>query len=40
MMNDAGIPTPKFHVAETVAQATQAAHDLGGSDCVLKAQVD
>jgi len=39
MMADAGIPTPKFHVAETVAQATQAAHDLGGQDCVLKAQV-
>jgi len=39
MMADAGIPTPKFYVAETVAQATQAAKDLGGSDCVLKAQV-
>jgi len=39
MMADAGIPTPRFYVAETVAQATQAAIDLGGSDCVLKAQV-
>jgi len=39
MMADAGIPTPKYYVAETVAQATKAAHDLGGTDCVLKAQV-
>ena len=39
MMADAGIPTPRFYVAETVPQATQAAKDLGGSDCVLKAQV-
>lgn len=38
-MADAGIPTPKYYVAETVAQATKAAHDLGGTDCVLKAQV-
>ena len=39
MMADAGIPTPRFYVAETVTKATQAAKDLGGSDCVLKAQV-
>jgi len=39
MMADAGIPTPKFHLAETVAAATLAAQELGGGDCVLKAQV-
>jgi len=39
MMNDAGIPTPRFFVAHNVAEATQAAVDLGSGDCVLKAQV-
>ena len=39
LLKDAGVPTPKFGVATTAAEARQVAEDLGGSDLVIKAQV-
>merc|ERR1712150_49363 len=39
LLKDAGVPTPKFGVASTSAEARTIADELGGSDLVIKAQV-
>ena len=39
LLKDAGVPTPKFGVATTAAEAKTIAEELGGSDLVIKAQV-
>ena len=39
LLKDAGVPTPKFGVANTAAEAKTIAEELGGSDLVIKAQV-
>ena len=39
LLKDAGVPTPKFGVASTAAEAKTIAEELGGSDLVIKAQV-
>ena len=39
LLKDAGVPTPKFGVAKTSAEARNIAEELGGSDLVIKAQV-
>ena len=39
LLKDAGVPTPKFGVATTVAEAKKIAEDLGTKDLVVKAQV-
>ena len=39
LLKDAGVPTPKFGVANTAAEARTIAEELGGSDLVIKAQV-
>jgi hypothetical protein len=39
LLKDAGVPTPKFGVAATAAEARTIAEELGGSDLVIKAQV-
>ena len=39
LLKDAGVPTPKFGVASTAAEAKNIAEELGGSDLVIKAQV-
>jgi len=39
LLKDANVPTPKFGVAKTSAEARNIAEELGGSDLVIKAQV-
>merc|ERR1712012_434679 len=39
LLKEAGVPTPKFGVATTAAEAKTIAEELGGSDLVIKAQV-
>lgn len=39
LLNEAGIPTPKFGVAKTPEEAAKMAADLKTKDIVLKAQV-
>lgn len=39
LLNEAGIPTPKFGVAKTPDEAAKYAADLKTKDIVLKAQV-
>lgn len=39
LLNEAGIPTPKFGVAKTADEAAKIATDLNTKDLVLKAQV-
>ena len=39
LLKDAGVPTPKFGVAASAAEAKNIAEELGGSDLVIKAQV-
>ena len=39
LLKDAGVPTPKFGVANTATEAKTIAEELGGSDLVIKAQV-
>jgi len=39
LLKDAGVPTPKFGVANTSAEARTIADELGGTDLVIKAQV-
>lgn len=39
LLNEAGIPTPKFGVAKTPDEAAKFAADLKTKDIVLKAQV-
>lgn len=39
VLNEAGIPTPKFGVAKTADEAAKLAKDLNTKDIVLKAQV-
>ena len=39
VLNEAGIPTPKFGVAKTAEEAAKIATDLKTKDIVLKAQV-
>lgn len=39
VLNEAGIPTPKFGVAKTPDEAAKLAADLNTKDIVLKAQV-
>jgi succinyl-CoA synthetase beta subunit len=39
ILNEAGIPTPKFGVAKTPEEAAKLASDLKTKDIVLKAQV-
>ena len=40
LLKDAGVPTPKFGVATTAAEARKIADELGGNDLVIKAQVN
>lgn len=39
LLKDAGVPTPKFGVAKTAAEARKIAEELGTKDLVIKAQV-
>ena len=39
ILKDAGVPVPKFGVAQTAAEAKKIAQDLGTKDLVIKAQV-
>ena len=39
LLKDAGVPTPKFGVAEDPAQAKKIAEELNCNDLVVKAQV-
>ena len=39
LLKEAGVPTPKFGIAETAAEARKIAEDLGTKDLVIKAQV-
>ena len=39
LLRDAGVPTPKFGLATTAAEAKQIAEDLDTKDLVIKAQV-
>ena len=39
LLKEAGVPTPKFGVAATAAEAKKIAEDLGTKDLVIKAQV-
>merc|ERR1711899_584086 len=39
LLKDAGVPTPKFGVATTAAEARKIADDLATKDLVIKAQV-
>merc|ERR1711997_151585 len=39
LLKDAGVPTPKFGVATTSAEARKIAEDLNSKDLVIKAQV-
>lgn len=39
LLNEAGVPTPKFGVAKTPDEAAKLAADLKTKDIVLKAQV-
>ena len=39
LLNEAGIPTPRFGVAKTPEEAEKIASDLRTKDIVLKAQV-
>merc|ERR1712241_1476615 len=39
LLKDAGVPTPKFGVATTSAEARKIAEDLDTKDLVIKAQV-
>merc|ERR1712004_239047 len=39
LLKEAGVPTPKFGVATTAAEARKIAEDLGTKDLVIKAQV-
>merc|ERR1712038_163413 len=39
LLKEAGVPTPKFGVAETASEARKIAEDLGTKDLVIKAQV-
>merc|ERR1711935_1012672 len=39
LLRDAGVPTPKFGLATTAAEAKQIAEDLATKDLVIKAQV-
>lgn len=39
LLNEAGVPTPKFGVAKTADEAAKIAADLKSKDIVLKAQV-
>lgn len=39
LLNDAGIPVPKFGVAKSAQEASEIAQKLGIKDIVLKAQV-
>ena len=39
ILNEAGVPTPKFGVAKTPDEAAKLAADLKTKDIVLKAQV-
>ena len=40
LLKDAGVPTPKFGVAEDPAQAKKIAEELQCNDLVVKAQVN
>ena len=40
LLRDAGVPTPKFGLATTAAEAKQIAEDLHTKDLVIKAQVN
>ena len=40
LLKEAGVPTPKFGIAETAAEARKIAEDLGTKDLVIKAQVN
>ena len=39
LLKDAGVPTPRFGLAKTAAEARKIAEDLGTKDLVIKAQV-
>jgi len=39
LLNEAGVPTPKFGLATTAAEARKIAEDIGTKDLVIKAQV-
>jgi len=39
LLQDAGVPTPKFGVAKTAEEARKIAEDLDVVDLVVKAQV-
>ena len=39
LLKEAGVPTPKFGVATTAAEAKKIAEDLDTKDLVIKAQV-
>ena len=39
LLKEAGVPTPKFGVATTAAEARKIADDLATKDLVIKAQV-
>jgi len=39
LLKEAGVPTPKFGLAKTAAEAKKIAEDIAGNDLVVKAQV-
>merc|ERR1712032_446287 len=39
LLQEAGVPVPKFGLAKTSAEAKQIAQDIGSTDLVVKAQV-
>ena len=39
LLKEAGVPTPKFGIAQTASEARKIAEDLGTKDLVIKAQV-
>jgi succinyl-CoA synthetase beta subunit len=39
LLKEAGVPTPKFGLAKTAAEAKKIAQDIAGDDLVVKAQV-